>query len=161
MNTTPAIQITCAEEEDFYNLPWPHSQVNKFISIEVFKNKILAYPRIRRFLWRRFRIFRAADNKTKINLRLKTSQDDLFNVTKCQKTVTTNVAAKSGLIFFLFRLTAVFINFQLTYNIAVVTLRKTLTVITIPLIAYIYVTHNTTPTTIYVNRYTRSSLLTK
>ena len=152
MNTTPAIQITCAEEEDFDNLPWPHSQVNKFIAREVFKNKILAYSRIRRCLWRRFRIFRAAANKTKVNLRLKTSQDNLFNVTKCQKTVTTNVAAKSGLIFFLF---------QLTYNTAVVTLRKTLTVITIPPIAYIYVTHNTTPTTIYVNRYTRSSLLTK
>ena len=102
MNTTPAIQITCAEEEDFDNLPWSHSQVNKFISIEVFKNKILAYPRIRRFLWRRFRIFRAADNKTKVNLRLKTSQDNLFNVTNGQKTVTTNVAAKSGLIFFFF-----------------------------------------------------------
>ena len=74
-------------------------------------------------------------------------------MTKCQKTVTTNVAAKSGLIFFLFRLTAVFINFQLTYNIAVVTLRKTLPVITIPLNAY--VTYNTTPSTIYANRFTR------
>ena len=39
MNSTPAFQITCAEEEDFDNLPWPHSQVNKFIAIEVFKKK--------------------------------------------------------------------------------------------------------------------------
>ena len=94
MNSTPAFQITCAEEEDFDNFPWPNSQVNKFIAIEVFKNKILAYSRIRRCLWRRFRIFRAAANKTKVNLRLKTSQDNLFNVTKCQKTVTINGACK-------------------------------------------------------------------
>ena len=49
MTATPAFQISCAEEEDFDDLPWPHSQVNKFIAIEVFKNKILAYPIIRRF----------------------------------------------------------------------------------------------------------------
>ena len=98
LNSTPAFQITCAEEEDFDNLPWPHSQINKFIAREVFENKILAYSRIRRCLWRRFRIFRAAANKTIVNLRLKTyfkkSQDNLFNVTKCQKTVTINGACK-------------------------------------------------------------------
>ena len=50
----------------------------------------------------------------------------------------------------------VFINFQLTYNFAVVTLLKTLTVITIPLNAYVnYLQYY--PITIYANRYTKTT----